>query len=95
MQRLSATEFRRWQLLEHIEPFGERGDYLRTAMVISALANIHRREGQDPFSPMDFMPRFEPEPEQTPEQMAHRMGLVMTQANAIEERKKKQVNGRR
>lgn len=48
-------------LYEQIEPFGEWGDYYRTGIVASLLANIHRdpKKRNKPFAPSDFMPSYE------------------------------------
>lgn len=56
MERVSSSDFTQWEMLEQIEPFGERAHYLRTAMLCALLVNINRVEGQ-PAAEIDaFMP---------------------------------------
>lgn len=56
-----------------LEPFGEERADLRAGIVASVVANTARdpKVQRDPFTPQEFMPKFESkEPtEQTPEQM--------------------------
>lgn len=56
-----------------LEPFGEERADLRAGIVASTVANAARdpKTQRDPFTPQEFMPKFETrEPtEQTPEQM--------------------------
>ncbi len=35
---MPASEFREWQIFENIEPFGERGEYFRTALICFVVA---------------------------------------------------------
>jgi hypothetical protein len=47
-----------------LEPFGDSRADLRTGIVASLIANIHRGKDQKPYKPEDFMPRIaEPEDE--------------------------------
>ena len=49
-----------WWVYESVEPFGEMGDWVRTGIVASVIANANRdpkRTG--PLTPSDFMPQFE------------------------------------
>lgn len=50
--------FQEWYLLEHIEPFGEAADYLRTGTLCALLANVNRdpEKYPSPFEATDFMP---------------------------------------
>lgn len=52
------SEFMECWAYENLEPFGEKGDYLRTGILASLLANIHRdpKKKRDPFIPEDFIP---------------------------------------
>lgn len=45
-------------VLESIEPFGERGNYFRTGILASVIANVHRdkKKRPRPYDPSDFMP---------------------------------------
>lgn len=56
MKTMPASEFRRWAILEHIQPFGEYGEWLRTGLLVSLIANVHRKPATWPFSPEDFIP---------------------------------------
>ena len=46
---------------EVMEPFGEKGDYLRAGALASLTANIHRdtKKHREPFAPEDFFPSVE------------------------------------
>lgn len=56
-----------------LEPFGEERADLRAGIVASTVANTARdpKTQRDPFTPQEFMPKFESKEatEQTPEQM--------------------------
>ena len=56
-----------------LEPFGEERADLRAGIVAATVANAARdpKVQRDPFTPEEFMPKFESEDstEQTPEQM--------------------------
>jgi hypothetical protein len=57
-----------WLAYYQIDPFGnERGD-LQSAMIVSALANIHRdpKTQRKPYQPGDFMPQFDSQPSPRP-----------------------------
>ena len=61
---MSSYEFAEWMAYAQIEPFGQdRGD-IGSAIVAATIANVNRSEKQQPFSPQDFMPNFEPPPKQ-------------------------------
>ena len=64
-------EFRDWQIYYQIEPWGEERADLRTGILASLIANIHRRKGSARLLPRDFMPDFEkPMRKQSVETMA-------------------------
>ncbi len=70
--RIDAREFGEWMAFAGLEPFGEERADLRAAIVASTVANTARdpKTQRDPFTPQEFMPKFEKETtEQTPEQM--------------------------
>lgn len=56
---LSYREFQDWCLFYRIEPWGESRADLRSGQLCATFANVHRREGSDPFTPADFMPYLE------------------------------------
>ena len=43
-------------LYERMEPFGERGEYVRAAMLAAILVNAHRGAKSKPVTFDDFMP---------------------------------------
>lgn len=55
---------------DQLDPFGERRADLRMAVLASLIANANRDpdKKREPFSPADFMLRFEAEPQPQPEQ---------------------------
>lgn len=58
-REIDSREFTEWMAYAALEPFGETRADLRAGIVASTLANIHRSEGSEPFTPSDFMPTFE------------------------------------
>jgi hypothetical protein len=68
---MPASDFHEFMIYESLEPFGERGAYVRAGIIASTDANIHRGKDQSPYSPSDFMPSLEAadEPELTPEEL--------------------------
>lgn len=75
LEHISSHEIAEWIAFYSIEPFGSvRGD-LQAGIVASTVANVNRDPAKrsEPFSPLDFMPKWdevtEPEkPRQTWEQ---------------------------
>jgi hypothetical protein len=61
LQRMSSRELTEWMCYFALEPWGEERADLRTGILSSLLANIHRDEKKrhDPFTPEDFMPYHE------------------------------------
>ncbi len=75
MARMSHSEFYEAMLLEQLEPFGERGEYLRTGMICATIANVNRdpKKRATAFTPEDFFPMLKnpaATPRQTTEQIA-------------------------
>lgn len=70
MERMSAAEFREWEAVELIEPFGERRADIRAGIIASVIANVNRGKNQKAFTPEDFMIPWEigAKPMQTAEQ---------------------------
>ncbi len=56
MDRLGTSEFTALQHLELMTPYGERGAWLRHAVLCSILVNIHRDKSQPAAEIDDFMP---------------------------------------
>lgn len=71
-------------LYERMEPFGERGEYVRAAMFAAILVNAHRGAKSKPVTFDDFMPdtmRREPERKTGREaflELARRLGARVT-----------------
>ncbi len=89
---MSASEYRRWEIFEGIEPFGERGMYYRNALLCMTIAGSHGVKTKLE----DFMPdTFKGEPEvQTPEQMRAMMDILMNQQNQwVKEQEERKKNG--
>jgi len=57
-REVDSREFTEWQAYWQLEPWGEGRADLRTGILASTLANIHRSGETDPFTPADFMPDF-------------------------------------
>lgn len=56
-------QFAEWMAYSTLEPWGEERDDLRMGIVASTIANANRGKNTKAYSPQDFMPKFEPEPE--------------------------------
>jgi hypothetical protein len=86
LRELPASELRRWKILEGLEPFGVYGEWLRTGLVLSMLANIHRKPGTFAYSAEDFMPETmrakKVGPAQSPEHMFKLMMLLKAHQDA-------------
>ena len=61
LARISSRELSEWLAFYKVEPFGEKRADLRAAVVAAAVANTARdpKKRKKPFTPADFMPRFE------------------------------------
>ncbi len=59
LERISARELMEWTAYYQIEPFGEERADLRMGVLASTFANVNRGKHQKPFSPDDFMPKFD------------------------------------
>ena len=58
---MSARELSDWIAFATIEPFGDARRDLQAGIIASVIANAHRdrkKRGQ-PYTPADFVPRFE------------------------------------
>jgi hypothetical protein len=59
LQDMRPSELGTWIALYAVDPWGEQRADLRTGILASTMANIHRGKGSQAFSPADFMPRYE------------------------------------
>lgn len=64
LARVSSRELTEWMLYYQIEPFGTEAAFMGHAITSSVVANANRKKGKKPFTPDDFMPRFERAKEQ-------------------------------
>lgn len=77
---MSWSEFCEWIVFDQLEPIGDRRADLQAAIVASTIANVNRPRGHRAHSPIEFMPKFDPE---TPQQRAAKLHAKM---KAIKER---------
>ena len=56
---LKPSELGTWAALYEMEPWGEKRADMRAGIIASTLANVNRGKSSEPFSPSDFMPRFD------------------------------------
>lgn len=62
LRAMSARQFEEWAAFYSQEPWGEFRADLRTGIVASTIANIHRKPRAPAFTPIDFMPYAERPP---------------------------------
>ena len=55
-QSLSSSEFTEWMAYFSLQPFGHYREDLRTGILASLIANIHKDKSRANFKPRDFMP---------------------------------------
>ena len=70
LAHITSYEISEWMAEYSIEPFGEiRGD-LQAGIVASTVANVNRDpdKRREPFSPHDFMPKWEEAEAEKPKQ---------------------------
>lgn len=68
---MSSYEFAEWIAYSQIEPFGQDRFDLPAAIIAATIANVHRPENHEPYTPSDFLPSFEPqEPQSWQDQLA-------------------------
>lgn len=63
LSEITSMQFAEWMAYSTLEPWGEERDDLRMGIVASTIANANRGKNTKAYSPQDFMPQFEPEPE--------------------------------
>ena len=69
LRRMSSAELTEWMAFYQVEPFGGDADYLGHAITASTIANVNRSKNQKPFTPADFLPKFEKQEQTTGEQL--------------------------
>lgn len=74
LRRMSSQELTDWQAYAAIEPFGEERADMRSALIASVLANVHRdpKKRPQPFTIDDFM-LFTEERELTQDEIANKV----------------------
>ena len=61
LRRLTAKQFRAWEIYSELEPFGElRADY-RAASIVQMIYNVNRGEKQKALPLQEFLLKFEAE----------------------------------
>ena len=58
LRKMSASELHEWRVYSGIDPFGEERADLRSGIVASTIASVHRKKGSRRPTPQDFMPKF-------------------------------------
>ena len=91
MTRMSFNEFMEWMALERVEPFGERAAYLRTGLIVSTMANIHRDDKTPAYRPSDFMPDFDDD--DTPRKTPQQINDILTVIQKMQAQKAARQNG--
>ncbi len=56
LDRMSASELSQWELMECMEPYGERAAWLRHAILCTLLVNINTPEGKTRATIEEFLP---------------------------------------
>lgn len=88
---LSSREITEWMIYEQMEPFGERGAYLRSGIVAAMLHNVNRGKGDEAASPEDYMPelmveeRSKTEPVSPLYELARRFGATVQREEDADE----------
>lgn len=81
MERMPASEFNEWMILEKIEPFGDRRADVLAGLIRETIVNVNRKK---PIPHDKFIPKWETEPRrQTPVDHLRFIRLVQTVQNNI------------
>jgi hypothetical protein len=78
LARIDGRELSEWMAYFNMEPWGTEVEDWRAGMVASVIANVNRdpKKRNKPYEAEDFIPKRAREIEQqSPEEMAHAMGL--------------------
>jgi len=68
---MQSREFTEWMAYFKLEPFGEERADLRAGIIASATVNMQMDpQKSTPTKPQDFMPKFEPDPLPSKEDIA-------------------------
>ena len=87
---IDAGELREWMAFERMEPFGALQDDFRAGQIAATMANLHRADDAEPYTPGFFMPALQravdgyaereivrPAPGLTPDQQAALLDAVL------------------
>ena len=58
LARADSRELSQWMAFYELEPFGSEAFYLGHAITASTIANVNKKKGTKPISPVDMMPKF-------------------------------------
>lgn len=93
LSEMTASEFRRWEIFEQVEPFGEKGHYLRNALlclVVAKCAGVKNVKIEDFV--IDTL-KGEP-PKQSPEAVRNMLKMMMDQQNKyVAEQEARKISG--
>jgi len=81
-ERMDSRELSEWMAYNNLEPFGEERADARSGIVAATIANVHRGKNTRPYEPKDFMPKFGPAKEQTPDEMKSMAKLITSMYEA-------------
>ena len=87
MRDMSYPLLLQWIAYDRLDPIGEARADLRTGIIASTIANVHRSQGKAPYKPVDFIPKFESQ-EQTPAEMVALAKRAMLASDAMHRKKK-------
>lgn len=80
LKRISSKEITEWMAFGQLEPFGADAEFMGHAITAKTVADVHRKQGSQPYKVSDFMPTLTKKKDQTPEEMiqvAHMITLAM------------------
>lgn len=60
---LSSKQLADWERFYQVRPFGRDMGFFQAAMIVCALANIHKKKNAKAYKVEDFIPKFGERPE--------------------------------
>ncbi len=85
LSRISSAELTEWMLFFEYEPWGTEVDLMGHGITASTVANVYRdtKKRASPFTPKEFMPKFEPRKRETKKDIAEKQLMQVQGLNAI------------